>query len=192
MMAFTFFFIYSSEANGNCLYSSVSILFSGNNSLSSHLRYLTCKELFLNLEFYYKHPLLSQAYNENKDLYTSYDNMFNFTVSTISFYTNARGVMLVREESKLNVKDNTSSPFLCIPVLSTVIQRSIITVYPDYGLIRYKKVFNNRQILPKVEDCGKPPFQILFCNMSKVPVGSHFLPNHYVPLENRKENKRGN
>ena len=103
-------FFYSSEANGNCLYSSVSILLSGNNSLSSHLRYLTCAELFLNLEFYYKHPLLSQAYNENKDLFTSYDNMFNFTVSTISFYTNARGVMFVREESKLNVKDNTSSP----------------------------------------------------------------------------------
>ena len=28
--------------------------------------------------------------------------------------------------------------------------------------------------------------------MSKVPVGSHFLPNHYVPLVNRKKNKRGN
>ena len=108
-LSLSFLFIVLKQ-NGNCLYSSVSILFSGNNSLSSHLRYLTCKELFLNLEFYYKHPLLSQAYNENKDLYTSYDNMFNFTVSTISFYTNARGVMFVREESKLNVKDNTSSP----------------------------------------------------------------------------------
>jgi len=27
--------------------------------------------------------------------------------------------------------------------------------------------------------------------MSKVPVDSHFLPNHYVPLVNRKKNKRG-
>ena len=168
----------------------MSILLHVNSSLSSHLRYLTCAELFLNSEFYYKHPLLSQVYDKNKDQFSSYDNMFSVCVSTISFETDARGPLLVKEESKLNSKDNIWSPFLCILALSTVIQRSIITVYPDFGLAKYKNIFNN-QIFPRVKDSGCSPFQILFCNMSKVPVGSHFLPNHYVPLVNRMKNKKG-
>ena len=130
VMAFIFFF--SSEAAGNCLYSSVSILLYGNNSLCSHLRYLTCAELFLNPEFYYKHPLLSQVYDKNKDQFASYDNMFNICVSTISFETDARGPLLVKEESKTKCKGQYLVPFF---VYSCVIKcHSTFNSYSLSGL----------------------------------------------------------
>ena len=91
----------------------MSILLSGNNSLSpdlkylKYLKYLTCAELFLNTEYYYEHPVLLRTFNENKDLFTKYDNLFNISVSDISSKTFARGPLLVKEESKVNAKDNT-------------------------------------------------------------------------------------
>ena len=35
------------------------------------------------------------------------------------------------------------------------------------------------------------PFRILFCNLSNIDRNTQFCPNHYVPLFNRKQNKRG-
>ena len=127
----------------------MSILLSGNNSLSPDLKYLTCAELFLNTE-YYEHPVLLWSFNENKDFFTKYDNLFNISVSDISSKTFARGPLLVKEESKVNAKDNTWSPFLCVLALLTVIKRSIISVYLDFGLVKNRKVFNCH-IFPRVD-----------------------------------------
>ena len=42
---------FSSEVSGNCLFSSISLVLVGNNSLVTDLRALTCIELFLNAVF---------------------------------------------------------------------------------------------------------------------------------------------
>ena len=45
-------FIFRSLANANCMYSSISLLLVGNNSLVEELRCLTSVELYLHSEFY--------------------------------------------------------------------------------------------------------------------------------------------
>ena len=43
-------------SNGDCFYNSASILLTGNESLSHILRVMIAAEIFLNNEFYVKHP----------------------------------------------------------------------------------------------------------------------------------------
>ena len=50
-------------SDGNYLYSAVSVRMVGNNSLIHLLRILTSLELFLNNEFYSRHPVLTNVYN---------------------------------------------------------------------------------------------------------------------------------
>ena len=65
-----FFFLlllfFSSEASGNCLFSSISILLVGDNSLSEDLRALSCLELFLYSSFYATHPDLNKIFSESQ------------------------------------------------------------------------------------------------------------------------------
>ena len=129
------------------MYSSISILLVGNNSLTLILRYLTSAELFLNFDYYYQHPLLLSVYNNNKDLFPRYDSLFSICVSNPALKTNITKNLLVIEESKMNAKNYVWAPFLCILSLSSVIKRSIITCYPDFGIARYRVVFDQK-ILP--------------------------------------------
>ncbi|XP_065642782.1 uncharacterized protein LOC136074396 [Hydra vulgaris] len=45
-----------SQSTGNCLYSSISLVITGNNSVVNDLRLLTSIEFFLNADFYSNHP----------------------------------------------------------------------------------------------------------------------------------------
>ena len=92
------------------------------------------------------------------------------------------------EESKKNVKNYVWAP--CILSLSSVIKRSIITCYPDFGIAKYRVVFNQK-VWPRCKDNCFVPFRILFCGLSNVEKNTNFCPSHYVPLVNRKQNKRG-
>ena len=49
--------------DGNCLYNAVSILLTGDESLSVHLRYHTCLKLVMNQDTYLLHPLRSTLVN---------------------------------------------------------------------------------------------------------------------------------
>ena len=141
----------------------------GDNSLCDILRCLTCAELFLNCDFYYKHPLLVSIYDDNVDIFPTFDSLFSICVSNFSLETNAHDSCLVKEEAKYNSRAKAWSSFISILALSSVIKRSIITSYPDFGLVKYRLPFN-QQIFPRDDDCGFSPFRILFCNMSKTPV----------------------
>ena len=60
-------FIFRSLANGNCIYSSISLLLVGNNSLVENLRCLTSVELYLHSEIYGKHCCFESAEFPQRD-----------------------------------------------------------------------------------------------------------------------------
>ena len=53
--------------SGNCMYSSLSLLLIGDNSLVEVVRCLTFIQMFLNLEYYDKHCCFDLAFNLQKD-----------------------------------------------------------------------------------------------------------------------------
>ena len=57
---------FSSLPDGNCLFSSASLLISGTNDFIHDLRILTAFELFENCQQYCDHSLFSEVYNENR------------------------------------------------------------------------------------------------------------------------------
>ena len=68
-------------SDGNCLYSAISVRMVRNNSLIHLLRILTSLELFLNNEFYSRHPVLTNVYNNGKTvlgekLFCSFESVF--------------------------------------------------------------------------------------------------------------------
>ncbi|XP_066925711.1 nuclear pore complex protein DDB_G0274915-like isoform X2 [Clytia hemisphaerica] len=162
----------------------------GNNSLSDALRCLTCGELFLFCEYYSNHPLLKELFSKHSTVFHSFNSLLGGAcVSDFSQGTNLKGSALIKAEAKHNSSSNVFSSFLCICALSTVTRRKIITFYPDQGLPRYKILFNNTTIIPRVDDSKLKPFKILFCNLSD-HLNSDFQPNHFVPLVNLKESKK--
>ena len=63
MLYVTYLPLFRSMSDGNCLCSVISVRTVGNNSLILLLRILTSLELFLNNEFYSRHPVLTNVYN---------------------------------------------------------------------------------------------------------------------------------
>ena len=64
-------FIFRSLANGNCMYSSISLLLVGNNSLVDKLRCLTSVELYLRSKFYGKHFCFESAELPQRDWFVN-------------------------------------------------------------------------------------------------------------------------
>ena len=81
MLYVTYLPLFRSLTDGNCLYSAISVRLVGNNSLIHLLRIVTLLELFLNHEFHYKHPVLTDVYNNGKKvpgekLFCSFESVF--------------------------------------------------------------------------------------------------------------------
>ncbi|XP_046848026.1 uncharacterized protein LOC124441595 [Xenia sp. Carnegie-2017] len=85
-----------SEVSGNCLYSSVSLLLAGDNSLLHILRQLTSLELFLNATFYCQHPLFSSIVEQHKEFNNTSKNILPLTVSQDCLDSGFVGVDLVK------------------------------------------------------------------------------------------------
>ena len=73
--------LFRSLTDGNCLHSAISVRLVGNNTLIHLLKILTSLQLFLNREFYSKHPVLTDVYNNGKTvlgekLFCSYESVF--------------------------------------------------------------------------------------------------------------------
>ena len=108
-------------ADGNCLYSAVSVRFVGNNSLIYTLRISTPIELFLNCEFYSRHPVLTDVYNNGKPVLgekrlISFDSVFELNRGLRPFEIGNKNrdlVALVKNEAKLTCTDKVWSSFLC-------------------------------------------------------------------------------
>ena len=60
------------------------------------------------------------------------------SVSFNSLDTKLTGEELVRQEAIHNCKDKTWAGFLCILALSSVLDRKVISLYPDCGEPKFK------------------------------------------------------
>ena len=149
------------------------------------LRVLTSIELYLNADFYSKHPYFEVVVNEHQDDFgRSLTNLLPLSVSLECLDSRLSGSELVKKEAIVNCHDKKWSSFLCILGLSSVINRNIVTYYPDCGDRRCKLLFN-RQIEPRSPSVAAPAadnLYILFCVDGLIKSGDKFKPNHFVPL----------
>ena len=184
---------YRSEASGNCLYSSVSLMLVGDNSLVGDLRAMTSIELYLNANFYSDHPHFLSSFDKHKvSICQHLKNILPMCVSYQAVDCSLTGDQLVKKEAILNCSDKTWSSFLCILALASVTNRNVFCYYPDCGEDRFKLLFNCM-----IEPC--PPIKavssdlhILFCFEGIVKAGQVFKPNNFVPLifQDSSGNKR--
>ena len=178
---YIYIYLFRSQTNGNCLYSSTSLLLIGDNSLVDNLRAMTSIELFLHGEFYSKHPSFLETQNKNPGLLMSTSVILKLCVSNDSFNTDLASVDLVKHEALLNCDRSKWCSFLCILALSSAINKSIVCSYPDFGLIKYKHIFH-RKITPRSGIRTSSDLHILFCSERPIQPGIAFKPDHFVPL----------
>ena len=101
------------------------------------------------------------------------------SVSHSSVDTDMKGEDLVRSEAISNCKHKHMwSGFLCLFALSSVTDRTIVSYYPDFGVEKWKLLFN-QTVEPPLPSVSK--LHILFCYDGDV-LCRDFHHNHYVPL----------
>ena len=74
-------FCFRSDENGNCLFSKFSILMSGYNRYVDDLRILASIELYLNSEFYAKHPSFVKVMNSQSGVFNNVGTLLVLSVS---------------------------------------------------------------------------------------------------------------
>ena len=122
------------------------------NSLIHLLKILTSVELFLNHEFYSKHPVLTDVYNNGKTVLSK--KLFCFFESVFELIAEFRGSqsgidnkdlgLLVKKEAKNIWKDNIWLFFVCVLALSSVICRPIHLCYASCGFQKYQKMSDQK------------------------------------------------
>ena len=122
------------------------------NSLIHLLKILTSVELFLNHEFYSKHPVLTDVYNNGKTVLSK--KLFCFFESVFELIAELRGSqsgidnkdlgLLVKKEAKNICKDNIWLFFVCVLALSSVICRPIHLCYASCGFQKYQKMSDQK------------------------------------------------
>ena len=109
-------------------------------------------------------------------------NLLPLSVSFESLDTGSIEFDLVKQEAISNCNAGKWSSFLCIMGLSSVLQRNIITYYPDCGELKFKLLFN-RKVQPRLHaKKGLKDLHILFCYEGDIRPGEKFQHNHFVPL----------
>ena len=139
----------------------------GNTSQIYTLRTLASVELFLNCEFYPRHPVLIDVYNNGKtvlgeNFFATFDSEFELARGLRPFEIGNKNkdlVALVKNETKLTFSHVWSS-FLCILALSSVICQSIHSFCSNCGFIKHRKLLNHL-IYPR-EKSNSNCKQILF------------------------------
>lgn len=167
-----------SDVSGNCLYSSFSLHLVGNNSLVGKLRLLTSIELYLNADFYSNHPLFCNITGKYKKYFPS-GKILPFCVSFESLDSNETNTSLVQREALENCKDKRWCPFLCVLALSSVMNRTVSSLYPDNGDEKFSKLFNQTVFPRSGHPTHAEKIRILFCYEG---TSLSHQPNHYVPI----------
>ena len=173
-----------SLTNGNCLYSSLSLLLIGDNSLVEVLRCLTSSELFLNPDYYGKHCGFDLAFNSQKDkirhLHFFWLSLKSATLDHFSY----DNIGAVKNEAILNSKDFEWNSFMRLLGLSSVMKGQILSYYSDTGDFNHKNSFNY-DITPRISNINQKCFRILICcneAFSTFVKSSKFQSNHFLPL----------
>ena len=170
------------------MYSATSVRLVGNNSLIRLLRILTSLELFLNHEFYSRHPVLTNVYNNGKTMlgekvFASYESVFELPRGLRDSQTSINNKdlgLFVKKEAENICKDNIWSSFLCVLAVSSVICQPIHLFYASCGFRKYQKMFNQK-IYPRERSDSNKCFVLLWTCLSE-KANHHSLNNHVVPL----------
>ena len=107
------------------MYSSVSIATVGDDSLLTPLRMLTSLELFLNANYYSKHPCFLSTFSTNRDKFQNFNSLLSMSVSFEALDSNLQGDELVKKEAIFNVENSQWAGFLCILALSSITRSNI-------------------------------------------------------------------
>ena len=191
-------------SDSNCLYSALSVRMVGNNSLIHLLRILASLELFLNNEFYSRHPVLTNVYNNGKTvlgkkIFCSFESVFELARRLRHSQTSINNKdlgPLVKKEAENICKDSIWLSFLCVLALFSVICRPIHLFYVSCVFQKYQKIFNQK-IYPRERCSNNKCFVLLWTCLYKK--ANHLsLNNHFVPLlkllmstENKLKRKHG-
>ena len=142
--------------DGNCLYSAISVRVAENDFLIYLLRTLTSLELFLNLEFYSKHPVLTDVYNNVKTVleekFCSHESVFELTRGLTDSQTSINNMdlgLLLKKKAEKICKDKIWLSFLCVLALSSVICRPIHLFCASCGFQKSQKMFVKKFIQGK-------------------------------------------
>ena len=183
------------------LYSAISVRLAGNNSLIHFLRILTSLYLFPIYEFYSKHPVLTDVYNNGKTVLGEklFCYYFELNRGLRDFQTSKNNKdlgQLVKKEAENKCKDNIWSSFLRVFALSSVICRPIHLFYASVGFRKYQKIFNQK-IYPRERCDSNKCFLLLWTRLYK-KANRLSLNNRFVPLlkllmctENKLKQKHG-
>ena len=123
------FFRFRSDKNGNYLFSAFSIVMSGDNRYADNLRILASVELYLNSEFYAKHPSFVKVMNSHSGVFSALDYV-----------------------SSLQKQPLRSSLKIAVPQFLKYQERSLIVLAKSLNLycnlfVSNKNIFTNRVTL---------------------------------------------
>ena len=169
----------------------MSLALVGNNSLIFILRILTSIELFCNAEFYLKHPVMVKFFEDHgQDLrIKNYNDLIDMVLPHESTDDEVCRLKMIEKEALLNCKSNRWGCFMEILALASVIRTKLITHYPDFGLIRWRKLFN-QSISPRLNSTSHNEIHLLFCHQGFEET-TEFKHNHYVPIGVSVRQKKG-
>ena len=113
-------YLFRSQANGNCLFSTFSVALCGDNRYVDDLRILTAIELYLNSEFYSKHPSFISLINKHSKVFSSKDTILAISVSHNALDSNKTNGKLVQNEAMNICTSFKWARFLCVLDLASV------------------------------------------------------------------------
>ena len=114
------------------MYNAISLVLSGDYSLSKNLRQRTSLELANNAENYAKHPHLMQAVETMEcDLLTLLQSTLGEREQRRRGHNITDAVARLRREGELTMMNEKWSSIIQVLALSTVIKCTIVSVFPD-------------------------------------------------------------
>ena len=154
----------------------------GDNRYVDDLRILTAIELYLNSEFYSKHPSFISLISKHSKVFSSIDTILAISVSHNALDSNKTKGELVQNEA-INICTSFKwAGFLCVLGLASVCSSSVQCYYKNTGsILKYKLMFS-QLIEPRLfNPFSTEKIHLLFCNNTCEPPVP-FMHNHYVPL----------
>ena len=163
-------------SDGNCFFRAASILAFRDENRHEEMRVRIVVELSVNDKFYLKgKDLCRRIEAQAKEIYPRSKN--------ITSEMNPEVIKEVFEEEVLDTARSASwASYWHLPALGAVLNRLVQSVYPECGGSEVRKYFN-ALICPRLLDPEKEPVTIMWTRTgASGGDGTHFRPNHFVPL----------
>ena len=163
-------FCFRSEENGNCLFSAFSIVMSGDNRYVDDLRILASIELYLNSEFYAKHPSFVKVMNSHSGVFNNVDTLLALSVSHSALDSGKTKMELMKEEA-LNIWGPFKwLDFVCVLALSPVCLWFVYCCYESYdAMLKYKIIFQQLFKPREFPSLNLERIHFLFCIVRPTP-----------------------